>query len=61
MNAPTALKNLLPTSGVQQGTDIVHESAHLHVTGSATYMTTSLSTLALCTPHSSCRLWRMAS
>jgi Aldehyde oxidase and xanthine dehydrogenase, a/b hammerhead domain len=38
MNAPTALKNLLPVSGVQQGTDIVHESAHLHVTGSATYI-----------------------
>ena len=37
MNAPTALKNLLPASGVQQGTDIIHESAHLHVTGSATY------------------------
>jgi len=27
----------LPASGVQQGTDIIHESAHLHVTGSATY------------------------
>jgi xanthine dehydrogenase large subunit len=38
MNAPTALKNLLPVSGVQQGTDVVHESAHLHVTGSATYI-----------------------
>ena len=37
MNAPTALKNLLPASAVQQGTDIIHESAHLHVTGSATY------------------------
>ena len=37
MNAPTPLKNLLPSSGVQQGTDVVHESAHLHVTGSATY------------------------
>jgi xanthine dehydrogenase large subunit len=37
MNAPTALKNLLPASGVQQGTDIIHESAHLHVTCSATY------------------------
>ena len=37
MNAPTALKNLLPAAGVQQGTDIIHESAHLHVTGSATY------------------------
>jgi xanthine dehydrogenase large subunit len=38
MNAPTPIKNLLPTSGVQQGTDIVHESAHLHVTGGATYI-----------------------
>ena len=37
MNAPTALKNLLPESHVQQGTDVIHESAHLHVTGSATY------------------------
>jgi xanthine dehydrogenase large subunit len=37
MNAPTALKNLLPESNVQQGTDIIHESAHLHVTGAATY------------------------
>ncbi len=37
MNAPTPIKNLLPTTGVQQGTDIVHESAHLHVTGGATY------------------------
>ena len=37
MNAPINLKNLLPATGVQQGTDIVHESAHLHVTGSATY------------------------
>ena len=27
MNAPIELKNLLPTSGLQQGTDIVHESA----------------------------------
>ncbi|MFM7024519.1 MAG: xanthine dehydrogenase molybdopterin binding subunit [Limnohabitans sp.] len=38
MNAPTPIKNLLPDSGVQQGTDIVHESAHLHVTGGATYI-----------------------
>ncbi|MEY2769793.1 MAG: Xanthine dehydrogenase molybdenum-binding subunit [Pseudomonadota bacterium] len=37
MNAPIELKNLLPTSGLQQGTDIVHESAHLHVTGEAAY------------------------
>ncbi len=38
MNAPINLKNLLPASGLQQGTDVVHESAHLHVTGSATYI-----------------------
>jgi xanthine dehydrogenase large subunit len=38
MNAPTPIKNLLPASDVQQGQDIVHESAHLHVTGSATYI-----------------------
>jgi len=38
MNAPTPIKNLLPASGIQQGTDIVHESAHLHVTGGATYI-----------------------
>ena len=38
MNAPINLKNLLPATGVQQGTDIVHESAHLHVTGAATYI-----------------------
>ena len=37
MNALTQLKNLLPASGVQQGTDVIHESAHLHVTGGATY------------------------
>ena len=37
MNALTQLKNLLPATGVQQGTDVVHESAHLHVTGAATY------------------------
>ena len=37
MNALTQLKNLLPASGVQQGTDVIHESAHLHVTGAATY------------------------
>jgi xanthine dehydrogenase large subunit len=37
MNAPINLKNLLPASGLQQGSDIVHESAHLHVTGEATY------------------------
>jgi len=38
MNAPTNLKNLLPASHIQQGTDVVHESAHLHVTGTATYI-----------------------
>ena len=37
MNAPTQLKNLLPSSGLQQGQDIAHESARLHVTGGATY------------------------
>ncbi|MFZ9575007.1 MAG: molybdopterin cofactor-binding domain-containing protein, partial [Limnohabitans sp.] len=37
MNAPLNLKNLLPVSHVQQGTEVVHESAHLHVTGGATY------------------------
>jgi len=37
MNAPTQLKNLLPTSGLQQGQEIAHESARLHVTGAATY------------------------
>ena len=38
MNAPTNLKNLLPTTNVQQGKELVHESAHLHVTGAATYI-----------------------
>ena len=37
MNAPISLHNLLPVSGLQQGTDVVHESAHLHVTGGATF------------------------
>lgn len=37
MNAPIHIRNLLPDSGQQQGSDIVHESAHLHVTGRATY------------------------
>jgi len=32
MNAPISLHNLLPVSGLQQGTDVIHESAHLHVT-----------------------------
>ena len=35
MNAPIDVKNLLPTSGLQQGSEIIHESAHLHVTGEA--------------------------
>ena len=37
MNAPISLHNLLPVSGIQQGTDVIHESAHLHVTGRATF------------------------
>jgi xanthine dehydrogenase large subunit len=37
MNAPISLHNLLPVSGIQQGTDVIHESAHLHVTGGATF------------------------
>ena len=37
MNAPISLHNLLPVSGIQPGTDVIHESAHLHVTGSATF------------------------
>ena len=37
MNAPISLHNLLPISGIQQGTDVIHESAHLHVTGGATF------------------------
>ncbi len=39
MNAPTTLKQLLPASesAAQQGQGIVHESAHLHVTGQAIY------------------------
>ena len=37
MNAPIDVKNLLPTSGLQQGSELVHESAHLHVTGEAAY------------------------
>ena len=35
MNAPTDLKNLIPAT--EQGRDMVHESARLHVTGGATY------------------------
>ena len=31
MNAPINLKNLLPNAGLQQGSDIIHESAHLHL------------------------------
>ncbi len=44
MNAPTTLKELLPATdgaltnpSIQQGTNLVHESAHLHVTGAAVY------------------------
>ena len=42
MNAPTTLKELMPASPAtdskgQQGQDIIHESAHLHVTGEAVY------------------------
>ncbi len=39
MNAPTTLKELLPPTDTlgQQGQGIVHESAHLHVTGEAIY------------------------
>jgi xanthine dehydrogenase large subunit len=39
MNAPTPLHVLAPTLPVsmQQGQDIIHESATLHVTGEATY------------------------
>ena len=35
MNAPTTLKELLPAGA--QGRELRHESAHLHVTGTATY------------------------
>jgi xanthine dehydrogenase large subunit len=35
MNAPADLKNLIPAT--EQGRDVVHESARLHVTGGATY------------------------
>jgi xanthine dehydrogenase large subunit len=37
MNAPTTLKELLPDTLTEQGTNLVHESAHLHVTGAAVY------------------------
>ncbi len=37
MNAPTTLKELLPASYTEQGGSLVHESAHLHVTGAAVY------------------------
>jgi xanthine dehydrogenase large subunit len=43
MNAPTTLKELMPDTAKdtdskgQQGQDIIHESAHLHVTGEAVY------------------------
>ena len=35
MNAPSSLQALLPAA--QQGQELVHESAHLHVTGQAIY------------------------
>jgi xanthine dehydrogenase large subunit len=37
MNAPTQLRELLPLNHAEQGASIVHESAHLHVTGAAVY------------------------
>ena len=39
MNAPTTLKELMPNlaDAGAQGTDVVHESARLHVTGEAVY------------------------
>ena len=37
MNAPTTLKELMPNIAAAQGTDVVHESARLHVTGEAVY------------------------
>jgi xanthine dehydrogenase large subunit len=39
MNAPTTLKEFMPATDLagQQGQGIVHESAHLHVTGEAVY------------------------
>lgn len=39
MNAPTTLKELMPATdpGLQQGRELAHESAHLHVTGAAVY------------------------
>ena len=35
MNAPTDIKGLLKAS--HQGQELIHESAHLHVTGEADY------------------------
>ena len=39
MNAPTTLKELMPNlaDSAAQGTDVIHESARLHVTGAAVY------------------------
>jgi xanthine dehydrogenase large subunit len=37
MNAPTTLKELMPAHLAEQGSNLVHESAHLHVTGAAVY------------------------
>jgi xanthine dehydrogenase large subunit len=36
MNAPTTLAELTTVAGAQ-GTELPHESAHLHVTGGANY------------------------
>ena len=38
MNAPDTLKSLLRSQGQQLGAELVHESAHLHVTGRAAYV-----------------------
>ncbi len=39
MNAPTTLKELMPAGqkSLEQGRELAHESAHLHVTGAAVY------------------------
>ena len=37
MNAPIELKTILAAPSLQQGQALVHESAHLHVTGEAAY------------------------
>ncbi len=38
MNAPSIMKSLLRADGQQLGAELVHESAHLHVTGRAAYV-----------------------